>query len=79
MTELYRPGSGTEGEVFFDNWCRHCSRDRAMREGDDFDDCDDNELCEIIAAGFDEVLARSSFAERFADLVATLRDFNAGA
>jgi len=52
MTKLYTPANGTEGEVFFENWCCHCSRDKAMREGADFDDCDDNELCEIIAAGF---------------------------
>lgn len=52
MTKLYTPANGTEGEAFFENWCCHCSRDKAMREGADFDDCDDNELCEIIAASF---------------------------
>ena len=29
-----------------------CARDKAMREGADFDECDDNELCDLIAAGF---------------------------
>ena len=52
MSELYRPGSGTEGEAFFENWCCNCARDKAMREGADFDECDDNELCELIAAAF---------------------------
>lgn len=29
-------------------WCRHCERDKAMREGLNVDECDDNELCQII-------------------------------
>lgn len=52
MSEQYLPSNGTEGESFFDSWCRYCQRDKAMREGADFDECDDNELCEIIAASF---------------------------
>lgn len=36
--------------MFFDAWCRRCQRDKSMREGADLDECDDNELCEIIAA-----------------------------
>lgn len=52
MTEPYIPSNGTEGASFFDAWCRHCARDKAMREGADFDECDDEELCEIIGAGF---------------------------
>ena len=32
--------------------CGKCARDKAMREGCDFDDCDDDDLCEIIAAAF---------------------------
>lgn len=52
MSELYLPANGTEGVAFFDAWCRCCARDKAMREGADFDECDDNELCEVIAAGF---------------------------
>lgn len=50
--ELYRPSNGTEGEDFFDSWCRRCARDRAMREGLDVDDCDDNERCDLIARSF---------------------------
>jgi hypothetical protein len=45
----YRPSSGTEGDMFFSCWCCKCARDKAMREGCDFDECDDNELCPIIA------------------------------
>lgn len=47
--EKYQPSNGTEGEYFFESWCCHCARDKAMREGADFDECDDNEKCEIIA------------------------------
>lgn len=45
----YRPSSGTAGECFFGRWCCHCARDKAMREGADIDECDDNEKCELIA------------------------------
>jgi len=50
--ELYRPANGTEGEVFFVEWCRHCARDKAMREGESVDECDDDEICPIIAETF---------------------------
>ena len=47
--EKYRPSNGTEGECFFAAWCFNCQRDKAMREGVDIDECDDNERCDIIA------------------------------
>ena len=50
--DQYIPSNGIEGECFMEDWCRRCARDRAMREAADFDDCDDNELCEIIGAAF---------------------------
>lgn len=50
--EKYRPSNGAEGEVFFDAWCCQCARDKAMREGADIDECDDNERCDIIANTF---------------------------
>lgn len=46
---LYRPSNGTEGEGFWSAWCCNCQRDKAMREGVDLDECDDNERCDIIA------------------------------
>lgn len=49
MTKPYRPSSGTEGASFFEAWCCRCARDKAMREGCDIDECDDNEKCQIIA------------------------------
>lgn len=47
--EKYRPGNGTEGAVFFANWCCTCARDKAMRDGWEVEDCDDSERCDIIA------------------------------
>lgn len=48
----YKPSNGTEGMVFIENWCRHCARDKAMREGEPIEECDDRELCPIIARSF---------------------------
>ena len=50
--EKYRPSNGTEGECFFAAWCFNCQRDKAMREGVDIEECDDNERCDIIANTF---------------------------
>lgn len=50
--DKYRPGNGTEGEVFINAWCCHCQRDKAMSEGEDFNECDDDERCDIIADTF---------------------------
>ena len=52
MNERFIPANGSEGADFLDTWCRRCARDKAMRDGADFDECDDNELCQIIAASF---------------------------
>lgn len=48
----YVPSNSTEFCEFSDDWCRHCARDKAMREGDPIDECDDNERCEILTAAF---------------------------
>jgi hypothetical protein len=47
--QKYRPSNGTEGEIFMGCWCCQCARDKAMSEGCVFDECDDNERCDIIA------------------------------
>ena len=47
--EKYQPSNGSEGDMFFNAWCCQCQRDKAMREGCDIDECDDNERCDIIA------------------------------
>lgn len=45
----YRPSNGTEGECFYEAWCCKCSKDAHMSTGKDWDLCDDNEICPIIA------------------------------
>lgn len=52
MTKLYRPSFSTEGEAFIAHWCGNCQRDKAMREGAEIEDCDDDEVCPILAASF---------------------------
>jgi hypothetical protein len=52
MSEQYIPSSGTEGACFFSAWCCRCARDKSMREGEPYEECDDNEVCEIIAKSF---------------------------
>lgn len=47
--QKYRPSNGTEGDCFFSAWCRQCARDKALGEGADFDDCEEGDLCDIIA------------------------------
>jgi hypothetical protein len=48
----WAPSNGTEGYSFLESTCSTCTRDKAMREGADIDECDDNERCDIIAASF---------------------------
>ncbi len=50
--EQYTPSNGTEGEMFIDSWCRHCARDKSMRDGEPVEECDDEELCQILGASF---------------------------
>lgn len=47
--QRYIPSNGTEGMAFIDAWCTHCAHDRAMCEGEPVEECDDRELCQIIA------------------------------
>lgn len=46
---LYRPSSGSEGAYFQEQFCCHCARDAAMNGSKVFDDCRDDDLCQIIA------------------------------
>lgn len=50
--EQWIPSNGTEGYSFLEQACGNCARDKAMREGVEFENCDDNEVCPIIAASF---------------------------
>lgn len=50
--EQWIPSNSSDGDAMFCSYCRHCARDRAMREGMDVDDCDDDELCDVLARSF---------------------------
>lgn len=50
--EQFIPMSSGEGLLILEEFCTRCARDRAMREGDPIEDCDEDEVCEIIAASF---------------------------
>lgn len=49
----YIPSNGTEGHSFIEDWCANCARDAVCNGSKSvFDDCDDSELCSILAASF---------------------------
>lgn len=50
--EQWRPSNATVGHAFQDRECRHCARDKVWREGVSFSECEDNELCPILAASY---------------------------
>lgn len=50
--EQWKPSNSTDGYSFLASWCGQCARDKSMREGCPEEECDDSELCQIIAASF---------------------------
>lgn len=48
----WTPSNATAGFAFLEGECRHCARDRSMRQGEPVEECDDGEVCPIIAASF---------------------------
>jgi len=50
--EKYRPSNGAEGDWFMSRWCENCQRDRSIREGIPADQCEQDELCDIIVRTF---------------------------
>lgn len=48
----YIPSNGSAGDGFISAFCSHCTRDKMCSEGKDFDECTDDELCEILCASF---------------------------
>lgn len=50
--KLYRPSNGTEGECFIADWCGQCERDHGMMKGLPLEECDDNQICDIIGRTF---------------------------
>jgi hypothetical protein len=53
--QKYQPSNGTEGECFISNWCGNCARDKPMSEGKPFEECDDNELCDILSRSYHNI------------------------
>lgn len=51
----YQPSNGTEGEIFISNWCGNCARDKAMSEGLPLEECDDDQVCDILARSFHNI------------------------
>ena len=49
MSERYRPSNGTEGECFHGAWCNNCARDALLNGSKELEECDDGDLCEIVA------------------------------
>lgn len=50
--EQWKPSNSDDGYGFIGSWCANCAKDKAAREGAPVEECDDNELCEIVAASF---------------------------
>lgn len=50
--KLYRPSNGTEGESFIADWCGTCERDHGMLRGLPLEECDDNQMCQIVGNTF---------------------------
>lgn len=48
----YHPSNGSEGEMFISAWCGNCARDKPMSEGKPFEECEDSDLCDILARSF---------------------------
>jgi hypothetical protein len=47
--EKYRPSNGTEGQIFIESFCAKCARDKSLREGEPIEECDDDEVCDIVS------------------------------
>lgn len=48
----YRPCNGSEGEHFIASWCGSCERDHGMLKGLPLEECDDNQICDIVCKTF---------------------------
>lgn len=52
MSQQWIPSNGTEGHMFISDWCGKCARDLPSNGSKEFDECDDSELCPILASSF---------------------------
>lgn len=46
------PSNGTVGHAFIEGECSRCAKDAPSSQGKPFEECDDTELCPILAASF---------------------------
>ena len=46
------PSNGTVGHAFIEGECSRCAKDVPSNSGKPYEDCDDSELCPILAASF---------------------------
>jgi len=49
-TKPYRPNNGSEGAWFHSTWCAKCINDAVMNGTQSYNDCNDDDLCQIIPA-----------------------------
>lgn len=56
----YRPSNGTEGEIFYSAWCRHCVREQAFRA-----DPEDAEGCSIYALSMAFAIDHPSYPQEW--------------
>ena len=50
--EPWRPSNGTDGDIFHEDWCQRCAKDKHMSEGIPFDQVAESDLCSILATSF---------------------------
>lgn len=50
--EQFKPYGANEGDAFLVAHCTTCAKDKCYREGVPVEECDESELCQIIAASF---------------------------
>jgi hypothetical protein len=50
--QQWMPSNGTEGEIFWSEWCSHCERDKVMNGTVWEEDAGDGDLCQILSASF---------------------------
>lgn len=50
--QQWTPSNGTDGELFQDAWCSHCSRDRVANGTVLFHAAGDDDMCQILGASY---------------------------
>lgn len=50
--EQWIPSNSTVGHAFIEGECSRCAKDAPSNSGKAFEECDESELCQILAASF---------------------------